>query len=305
MGMGFQNPMANVNQAQLQQLQASRNRLMEQGRFSNVPPHLVHQQQQIGSQQPSSPQGHAAIAYARQQHAQQLYQVQAQEQAIFVQHARVMTPPGPHHSTQQPLTADPNLSELMRQAQQRAATGRPGKQPLTNEVRMNMMLADLDPNVKQQLLKVPEPQFSMILQGYMGNLRRQNEMQNSAFPPLLPPVEATIDEKGSSTIKCICGYSDDDGNTVLCETCDTWQHIVCYYESTQHVPDIHECADCFPRVIDLKSAFEKQRFRRKVHSIGKRKGRPKASAPSSENSRNAFTENVKEPSAASNYSSWA
>ena len=29
------------------------------------------------------------------------------------------------------------------------------------------------------------------------------------------------------TIKCICDYSDDDGNTIYCETCDTWQHIEC------------------------------------------------------------------------------
>ena len=97
------------------------------------------------------------------------------------------------------------------------------------------------------------------------------------FATASPPLEATIEEEESSTIKCICGYSDDDGNTVLCEKCDTWQHIVCYYESAQHVPDVHECADCLPRAIDSKSASEKQRLRREVHSIGERKGRPKAS----------------------------
>ncbi|KAF1834023.1 hypothetical protein BDW02DRAFT_647911 [Decorospora gaudefroyi] len=91
-----------------------------------------------------------------------------------------------------------------------------------------------------------------------------------------PPLDATIEQEESSTIKCICGYADDDGNTVLCEKCDTWQHIVCYYESAQHVPDVHECADCSPRFIDSKSASEKQRLRREVHSIGERKGRPKA-----------------------------
>jgi hypothetical protein len=93
-----------------------------------------------------------------------------------------------------------------------------------------------------------------------------------------PPLVATIEgEEESSTIKCICGYSDDDGNTVLCEKCDTWQHIVCYYESAQHVPDVHECADCLPRAMDLRSASEKQRLRREVHSIGERKGLYKAS----------------------------
>ncbi|KAI4634756.1 hypothetical protein J4E83_002076 [Alternaria metachromatica] len=98
------------------------------------------------------------------------------------------------------------------------------------------------------------------------------------FATASPPLEPTVEDEESSTIKCICGYSDDDGNTVLCEKCDTWQHIVCYYESAQHVPDVHECADCLPRAIDAKSASEKQRIRREVHSIGERKGRPKASA---------------------------
>ena len=83
--------------------------------------------------------------------------------------------------------ADPNLSELMRQAQQRAAAVQAAnQQPLTDQVRMNMMPADLDPNVKQQLLKVPEPQFRVILQSYMMNLRRSNGMQNGAFPPGQP-----------------------------------------------------------------------------------------------------------------------
>ncbi|KAF2131117.1 hypothetical protein P153DRAFT_384331 [Dothidotthia symphoricarpi CBS 119687] len=64
-------------------------------------------------------------------------------------------------------------------------------------------------------------------------------------------------------IKCICGFLDDDGNTVLCENCDTWQHIICYYESAQHVPDIHDCTDCQPRPIDRELAAEKQRLQRR------------------------------------------
>ncbi|USP73493.1 hypothetical protein yc1106_00767 [Curvularia clavata] len=99
-----------------------------------------------------------------------------------------------------------------------------------------------------------------------------------AFAQASPPLDGVVEEEESSTIKCICGYADDDGNTVLCEKCDTWQHIVCYYESAQHVPDVHECADCLPRPVDAKSAAEKQRIRREMHNIGERKGRPKASA---------------------------
>jgi hypothetical protein len=93
-------------------------------------------------------------------------------------HVPIMTP--------QPGQPDPNLSDLMRQAQQRAAAvSQATQQPLTEQVRMNMMPADLDPNVKQQLLKVPEHQFRTILQGYLMNVRKNN-MQNGAFPPGQP-----------------------------------------------------------------------------------------------------------------------
>jgi hypothetical protein len=90
-----------------------------------------------------------------------------------------------------------------------------------------------------------------------------------------PALDATIEEEESSTIKCICGFSDDDGNTVLCEKCDTWQHIVCYYESAHHVPDVHECTDCHPRLVDAKSASDKQRLRRELNNVGERKTKPK------------------------------
>ncbi|KAF1980181.1 hypothetical protein BU23DRAFT_3585 [Bimuria novae-zelandiae CBS 107.79] len=101
-----------------------------------------------------------------------------------------------------------------------------------------------------------------------------------AFTNGSPALDGTIDEEESSTIKCICGYADDDGNTVLCEKCDTWQHIVCYYESAVHVPDIHECVDCLPRHVDRKSALDKQRQRRELINIGERKGRPRTTTKS-------------------------
>lgn len=57
-------------------------------------------------------------------------------------------------------------------------------------------------------------------------------------------------------IKYICGFSEDDGNTVECERCDTWQHIACYYESAQHVSDVHECRDCEPRPVPVPAFSE-------------------------------------------------
>ncbi|KAF2002361.1 hypothetical protein P154DRAFT_431323 [Amniculicola lignicola CBS 123094] len=119
-----------------------------------------------------------------------------------------------------------------------------------------------------------------------------------AFANGLPAFDGTIEEEESSTIKCICGFSDDDGNTVLCEKCDTWQHIVCYYKSPDDVPDVHECTDCSPRHIDTKSATEKQRQRRELISIGERKTKPKT-APKSHKKR------VKDPLGSVQPNGWA
>jgi hypothetical protein len=48
-------------------------------------------------------------------------------------------------------------------------------------------------------------------------------------------------------IKCICGTTEDDGDTTLCSNCHTQQHINCYY-ATQSKPDVHRCIDCGPQV---------------------------------------------------------
>ncbi|PVI04494.1 hypothetical protein DM02DRAFT_179224 [Periconia macrospinosa] len=94
-----------------------------------------------------------------------------------------------------------------------------------------------------------------------------------------PALDGTVEAEESSTIKCICGFADDDGNTVLCEKCDTWQHILCYYDHSP-VPDVHLCTDCLPRPIDTKSAVEKQRQHREGHAISERKGRPRTTTKS-------------------------
>ncbi|KAI0161786.1 hypothetical protein GGR52DRAFT_139857 [Hypoxylon sp. FL1284] len=73
-------------------------------------------------------------------------------------------------------------------------------------------------------------------------------------------------EEEPYTIKCICGFADDDGNTIYCEICDTWQHIECYYPHnvTEALREdfAHSCADCKPRSLDRDSAYERQMLRR-------------------------------------------
>ncbi|BCR88073.1 putative PHD finger and SET domain protein [Aspergillus chevalieri] len=75
------------------------------------------------------------------------------------------------------------------------------------------------------------------------------------------------EEEEPYTIRCVCNYDDDDGNTVFCEKCETWQHIECYYHGVD-VPDIHFCEDCYPRGIDRAAAIERQRAVREQQSDG-------------------------------------
>jgi hypothetical protein len=88
-----------------------------------------------------------------------------------------------------------------------------------------------------------------------------------------PEADAGNDDEDSSVIKCICGYSDDDGRTVLCELCNSWQHVQCYYPR-RPVPEVHECADCRPtRDLDVKRAKEHQRQIRLSSLSGLSKGK--------------------------------
>ena len=67
-------------------------------------------------------------------------------------------------------------------------------------------------------------------------------------------------------IKCICGYGDEDGNTVYCDLCNTWQHTQCYYvDEHGNIPSMEEitvmdhfCVDCRPRPLDVKGARDRQ-----------------------------------------------
>ena len=102
--------------------------------------------------------------------------------------------------------------------------------------------------------------------------RTHTELQLTPSTTLTPPAPASANgfspvpdlaDEESSTIKCICGFNDDDGNTVFCEECNTWQHIECYYPradgaDTSDVPDVHECTDCKPRFLDADSARSRQ-----------------------------------------------
>ena len=84
----------------------------------------------------------------------------------------------------------------------------------------------------------------------------------------VPPNDNQDDD--DSTIKCICGFQHDDGSSVQCDRCQTWQHTGCYYydEVRDRVPlqdeltaIDHLCADCGPRPINVQAAVNRQRAR--------------------------------------------
>ncbi|KAK0388521.1 hypothetical protein NLU13_4764 [Sarocladium strictum] len=83
------------------------------------------------------------------------------------------------------------------------------------------------------------------------------------------PAKAEGGEEEPYTIKCICTFSDDDGNTIYCEACDTWQHIECFYpdnrEEAIREDFAHACADCNPRPLDRKKAID--RTYRLTHAV--------------------------------------
>jgi len=92
-----------------------------------------------------------------------------------------------------------------------------------------------------------------------------------------PPMEELknwMEQKEEYTevynIKCICGFVEDDGRTILCDKCGTWQHVDCYY-AMQNVPgqdDNHYCADCNPgTLIDREKAIKRQMKRRELLNI--------------------------------------
>lgn len=98
-----------------------------------------------------------------------------------------------------------------------------------------------------------------------------------------PAIPESVEEE-PYTIKCICDYSDDDGNTIYCETCDTWQHIECFYpgrvDDASREEFDHSCADCKPRPFDRRHATERQRHQRQ-NKVSSENGDKKTKRPPS------------------------
>ena len=62
------------------------------------------------------------------------------------------------------------------------------------------------------------------------------------------PNDGFLGQDGEEyTIKCVCDSDADDGYTVWCDRCNTWQHVKCYHPgmSMDELSSFdHLCADC-------------------------------------------------------------
>ncbi|KAI8918223.1 hypothetical protein DFJ77DRAFT_286917 [Powellomyces hirtus] len=63
-------------------------------------------------------------------------------------------------------------------------------------------------------------------------------------------IDEEDDEDQAEIIRCICLYSDDDGNTIACDKCAVWQHMICVGVDPNNVPDLYRCEKCAPRPFD-------------------------------------------------------
>ena len=87
------------------------------------------------------------------------------------------------------------------------------------------------------------------------------ELADPLSPKLLAPKNTAkpIVIKEDYMIKCICDHQEDDGGTILCEICNTLQHIECYYAGTSPPAEheTHACIDCEPRSLDHRNAIKR------------------------------------------------
>lgn len=108
--------------------------------------------------------------------------------------------------------------------------------------------------------------------------RQQHSASTSPAPtsfalpprPRGPPIFDGNVEEDDGEITCICAYSHDDGYSVQCESCNRWQHMICYYPSPEDEPvgdQHHYCIDCKPRDIDARKATERQRRKLEQQSL--------------------------------------
>jgi predicted nucleic acid-binding Zn-ribbon protein len=90
-----------------------------------------------------------------------------------------------------------------------------------------------------------------------SSLVPQKRKQFSSAAHLAPTL--TIDTSNQDSIDCICGYTFDDGFSIMCDGCQKWCHTACFDISEAEIPEEFLCIDCRPRKVDVERAVKLQR----------------------------------------------
>ncbi|KAF2175668.1 hypothetical protein K469DRAFT_609955 [Zopfia rhizophila CBS 207.26] len=211
MGFPGQNPQPGQPQNAMAQRQAAFANAQAQRQAQAQAQAQARAQQQLQQQQQQAAQAQAQAAQA--QGANQMLRGQigglnlppgTQQSPAMPMLTRPMVPPGqpgpttpqqrpqahvPQMTPQGQPQVDPQVAtQLMREAQQRAAVAAQGGQPLTQQLRMSLMPSDLAPELKQQLMQVPDSQFKNILSRYMAQMRQKGANPNAQFPGGQGPI---------------------------------------------------------------------------------------------------------------------
>ncbi|KAI8068197.1 hypothetical protein BC940DRAFT_36943 [Gongronella butleri] len=89
-------------------------------------------------------------------------------------------------------------------------------------------------------------------------------MSQLSYPPPFRPLgdeEVSIDEEPVDTglIRCICDSTEDDGFTIQCDKCLTWQHAFCMKINSKNIPDRYLCSLCDKRPVPSNAGMHKKR----------------------------------------------
>ena len=101
-------------------------------------------------------------------------------------------------------------------------------------------------------------------------------LSTHSYTPFAPDYKAG----DSSEIQCICGFTHDDGFTIACDQCDTWQHGFCVDVAPDAIPEKYECPSCSPRPLDVRRAKEYQLKNLEEREEKSRRKKPKSNSAS-------------------------
>lgn len=119
----------------------------------------------------------------------------------------------------------------------------------------------LKPAVQTQFLKRPSRVAAMRLTN--GTSDNANPRQPTLPRQTTQPPENSANISGQTTVgrrnsrhqkpdkadvmRCVCGQNREEGATVQCSSCQTWQHLPCYGftgNSDPRIPEEHTCYTC-------------------------------------------------------------